>query len=179
MEERKLAWWQRPIVRIGIAIGLLVILGGAVGGVYYTQTPPEQPIAFPHSTHVGIGAQCLYCHPGAATGPVAGLPPTELCWGCHQQIQRQTPELDKLASFARSNEQIPWVPVAEEPDFVHFNHRPHIAAGLNCEDCHGDVGNMQVAEPQAGQNMGWCLSCHQEMAPEQWTRLSDCSLCHY
>lgn len=173
------ALWQRPIVRIGVAVVLLIILGGAVGGYYLTQTPPQQPIAFPHNIHVGLGAQCLYCHPGAQWGPTAGLPSTERCWSCHQQIQKQSPELDKLASYAQKNEPIPWVPVAIQPDFVHFNHRPHIAAGINCETCHGDVSTMKVAEPQHGQNMGWCLDCHKNMAPDQFTRLSDCSTCHY
>lgn len=173
------ALWQRPIVRIGVAVVLLIVLGGAVGGYYLTQTPPQQPIAFPHNIHVGLGAECLYCHPGAQWGPTAGLPSTDRCWSCHQQIQKQSPELDKLASYAQKNEPIPWVPVAIQPDFVHFNHRPHIAAGINCETCHGDVSTMKVAEPQRGQNMGWCLDCHKNMAPDQFTRLSDCSTCHY
>ena len=58
--ERILALLKRPLVRIGLGLVLLVILGGAAGGIYLTQIPPEQPIQFPHSTHVGIGAQCLY-----------------------------------------------------------------------------------------------------------------------
>lgn len=173
------ALWQRPVFRIGIAVAFLIILGGAAGGIYFTQLPPEQPIQFPHNVHVGLGAQCLYCHPGAVSGPVAGLPSQSKCWGCHQQIKKQSPELEKLAGFVSRREPIPWVPVAIQPDFVHFNHAPHIAAGLNCESCHGNLAAMTVAEPQKGQNMGWCLSCHQKMAPEKFTRLSDCSICHY
>ncbi len=177
--ENKKAWWQRPGLRIIIALVLLILLGGAVGGVYFTQIPPEQPIQFPHSFHVGVGAQCTYCHTTAATGPTAGLPSTAKCWGCHQQVQKKSPELDKLAAFAKAGAEIPWVPVAIQPDFVHFNHRPHVAAGVACETCHGDIASMTVAEPQKGQNMGWCLDCHKKMAPEKWVRLSDCATCHY
>ncbi|GAP14056.1 quinol:cytochrome c oxidoreductase pentaheme cytochrome subunit [Longilinea arvoryzae] len=177
--EKKKSWWQQPGLRIAGALILLILLGGAVGGVYYTQTPPEQPIQFPHSLHVGIGAKCQYCHTGAATGPTAGLPSPSKCWGCHQQVQVKSPELDKLAAFVKAGNSIPWVPVAIQPDFVHFNHRPHIAAGVACETCHGDVSKMTVAEPQSGQNMGWCLDCHKRMAPEKWARLSDCATCHY
>jgi len=172
-------WWQRPVFRIGIAVFLVLVLGGAVGGIYYTQTPPNQPIAFPHQTHLAFGAQCLYCHPAATWGPAAGLPTTAKCWGCHQQIQKQSPELDKLAEYARNGQPIPWVPVAIQPDFVRFNHRPHVAAGVSCETCHGDLSQMTVAQPQPGQNMGWCLACHQRMRPGDFTRLSDCSTCHY
>jgi hypothetical protein len=177
--EKKRPWWQRPGITIAIALVLLIVLGGAAGGIYFTQIPPEQPIQFPHNFHVGVGAQCTYCHTGAATGPTAGLPSPEKCWGCHQQVQKQSPELDKLAAFVKAGDSIPWVPVAIQPDHVHFNHRPHVAAGVSCETCHGDLSQMTVAEPQSGQNMGWCLDCHKKMAPEKWVRLSDCATCHY
>ena len=71
-------------------------------------------------------------------------------------------ELPKLASYVENNQPIPWVPVAQVPDFVHFMHRPHIAAGLNCETCHGDVSKMTVYENPQLMNMGWCLKCHRE-----------------
>lgn len=177
--ERLQALLKRPLIRIGIGLGMLVILAGAAGGFYLTQTSPEQPIQFPHSTHVGIGAQCLYCHPGATSGPVAGLPSTSKCWGCHQQFPAAAPELVKLKTFVQENKPIEWVPVAIQPDFVHFNHRPHIAAGVACETCHGDVSKMGVAERQSGQNMGWCLECHKRMRPQDFVRLGDCSTCHY
>ncbi len=177
--SNKKALWQQPGFRIGVGLVLLIILGGAVGGIYLTQQPPEQPIAFPHSLHVGVGAQCTYCHPGVAWGPNAGLPGISKCWGCHQQVQKKSPELEKLAGYVERNEPIPWVPVAIQPDFVHFNHQPHIAAGVECQTCHGDLTKMTVAEPQKGQNMGWCLSCHKQMAPENFVRLSDCATCHY
>ena len=181
MMDRVKNLWQKPLFRIGIAVVLLVILGGAAGGVYLAQRPPQQPINFPHKTHVALGVPCLYCHPGAASGPVAGLPSSGKCWGCHQQIlsTQKNPEIVKLADFVHNDVQIPWVPVAIQPDFVHFNHRPHIAAGLNCEDCHGDVSKMTTARPLAGQNMGWCLDCHKRKAPEKFTLLSDCATCHY
>ena len=71
------------------------------------------------------------------------------------------------------------MPVFIQPDFVHFNHRPHVAAGVACETCHGDMTKETVAQAIPRQNMGWCLDCHSKQAPEKWTRLSDCSTCHY
>jgi len=170
---------KRPLVRVGIGLVLLLILGGAAGGIYLTQLSPDQPIQFPHSTHVGLGAQCLYCHPGAASGPTADLPSVGKCWGCHQQIPANTPELVKLKSYVDANKPIAWVPVAIQPDFVHFNHRPHIAAGVACETCHGDVSKMTVAQRPFVQNMGWCLDCHKKMRPLDFVRLGDCATCHY
>ena len=177
--QKLTALWKRPIFRILLGVFLLLVLAGAVGGIYLTQVPPDQPIQFPHNFHVGVGAPCLYCHPGAASGPVAGLPSSGKCWGCHQQIAKKSPELLKLAGYIERNEPIPWVPVAIQPDFVHFNHQPHITAGVDCKTCHGDLTEMTTAEPQRGQNMGWCLDCHQKMRPQDFTRLGDCATCHY
>jgi hypothetical protein len=170
---------RRPMILIGGGVALLVFVIAGGAALYLTQAVPEQPIAFPHATHVGIGAQCIFCHSSATFSPVAGIPTSNKCWGCHQQIQRQSPELDKLANFVQSGEKIPWVPVAIQPDFVHFPHNMHVNAGINCETCHGDVGSMQVAERQPRQNMGWCLDCHVTMRPEEASRLTDCSMCHY
>jgi len=177
--EKAIAFIKRPVILIGIAVVVALILGGAAGGLYFTQTSPPQPINFPHQTHVGIGAPCLYCHPAAAWGPTAGLPSQSKCWGCHQQVQKKSPELDKLAKYVQDKKPIPWVPVFTQPEFVHFNHRPHVAAGVACETCHGDMTKIRVARSIKGQNMGWCLNCHKKMAPEKYVKLSDCGTCHY
>ncbi|HEY9075952.1 MAG TPA: cytochrome c3 family protein [Anaerolineaceae bacterium] len=177
--KKPMAWWQQVWVRFVVGLVVLLVAGSIFGAVLLTQAAPEQPIQFPHRTHIALGAQCLYCHPAAAWGPVASLPSPEKCWGCHQQVQKKSPELDKLAAYVKAGQSIPWVPVAIQPDFVHFNHRPHVARGIECKTCHGDLAKMTVAEPQPRQNMGWCLDCHKRMEPSQFARLSDCSTCHY
>jgi len=172
---------QQPITRVLIIISVLTIIGGAGWGIYQTQLPPDQPIEFPHNRHVGLGIQCLYCHPGAWKSASAGLPTQSKCWACHQQIAKESPELAKLKEYVDTGTPIPWVPVAIVPDFVHFKHRPHIAAGLNCENCHGELSQMTVAEPKE-MNMGWCLNCHIEKAEGNEvlrTKLTDCTTCHY
>jgi hypothetical protein len=37
---------------------------------------------------------------------------------------------------------------------------------------------MGYAEPY-NLNMGFCLDCHKQQAPEKVARLIDCSTCHY
>lgn len=172
---------KKPFVLAILGIILLILLGGAGYEVWTVQQPPQQPIQFPHYKHIGMGIQCLYCHPGALTGASAGLPTQSKCWGCHQQIKNPSPELTKLANYVQKNKPIPWVPVAIQPDFVFFDHRPHIAAGVSCETCHGELSKMTTAQPQFGQNMGWCLSCHQKRAAgnlDFLTKLNDCATCH-
>ena len=172
---------KQPLFRVILVITFLTLTGAAVWGISLTQVPPPQPIEFKHDLHTRLGIQCLYCHPGAWTGQSSGLPTQSKCWGCHQQIEKTTPELEKLAEYVDNDISIPWVPVAIMPDFVYFNHRPHIAAGLNCETCHGDISSMTLAEPQGYMNMGWCLDCHQEIAAgdhELNEKLIDCVTCH-
>lgn len=182
MLERILEWLKRPIVRLGLLVVILLLASAFTWGIYQTQRAPSQPIEFAHNVHVGLGVQCLYCHPGAWRGESAGLPTQAKCWGCHQQIAKQTAELDKLSAYVESNEPIPWVPVAIMPDFVHFNHRPHIAGSINCEACHGDMTKVTVAENPEVMNMGWCLDCHRDQSEndeEKRKRLFDCVTCHY
>jgi c(7)-type cytochrome triheme protein len=63
------------------------------------------------------------------------------------------------------------------PRFVFFSHQVHVTAGaLNCERCHGDVGNMVEVYPVADMNMGWCLRCHNQQPNAD--RLKDCAVCH-
>ena len=181
-----LDWLYQPLGRVAVLIAALSFFSLAAFGIYTTQQPPAQPIQFPHKLHVGLGIQCLYCHPGALRGPSPGLPTETKCWGCHQQIAKTfsgtSPELTKLVDYVKNNKPIKWVPVAQVPDFVHFTHRPHIAAGLNCETCHGDMSKVNIAENPQVMNMGWCLNCHRTRFandPERLTKLTDCGTCHY
>ena len=192
-------WVISPMGRIAVLIGVLAVFSLAVYGISLSQGSPEQPIQFPHVRHVAAGVQCLYCHPGALRGPSPGLPTQNKCWGCHQQlaITKSSKLLAPLRDAIANNTQLVWVPVAQVPDFVHFTHRPHIAAGLNCENCHGDVSKMTVYENPQVLNMGWCLSCHKSRTEdnltnnpnnetgvsatlqEKRTKLTDCGTCHY
>jgi hypothetical protein len=189
MGEKIVKFLKHPLVLIGIGFFLIVVLGASAYGFKQTQTPPEQPIQFPHRVHVGLDIPCLYCHPGALRGTSPGLPTEAKCWACHGQLAKYADgsvplptELQKLKGYVDRGEPIPWVPVAQVPDFVHFRHRPHVAAGLNCENCHGELGGMTVYENPQTMNMGWCLKCHRsraEAGTELYIKLTDCGTCHY
>lgn len=178
-------WLKQPLGLIAVGIALLAVFSAAAYGIYLTQRSPEQPVpAFPHKTHVAFGIQCLYCHPGASKGPAAGLPSQAKCWACHNQIVKtQTSTLlAPLKDAVINGQSLEWVPVAIVPDFVQFNHRAHVAAGKNCEDCHGDLTQATIYENPQVFNMGWCLNCHIETAGEdqaKLVKLSDCGTCHY
>jgi len=185
MVKKIFEWVLSPMGLIAVLIVALSIFSLAAYGIYQTRQPlKEQPIAFRHDVHVNLGVQCLYCHPGALRGPSPGLPTQNKCWGCHQQIAKTltSERLAKLVEYVENDQPIKWIPVAQVPDFVHFNHRPHIAAGVNCEDCHGDLGKMEIYENPQVLNMGWCINCHKQKAgddEENLIKLTDCGTCHY
>jgi hypothetical protein len=199
MIKKIFEWVISPMGRIAVLIGALALFSLVAFGVAESQKSPAQPIQFPHNVHVGFGIQCLYCHPGALRGASPGLPTQSKCWGCHQQIEKTfvSPKLAVLVDYVQNNKPIKWIPVAQVPDFVHFNHRPHIAAGLNCENCHGDMTKVEIAENPQVLNMGWCITCHQNrtennlvnnpqndagvaaLLAEKRTKLTDCGTCHY
>ena len=184
MIRKFIEWVSSPMGRIGVLITVLSLFSLAAYGIYQTQQSPPQPIQFPHNLHVGLQIQCLYCHPGALRGASPGIPTINKCWGCHQQIAKTqtSPLLAPMVKAMNEGVGFEWRPVAIVPDFVHFNHRPHVAAGLNCENCHGDMSKMTIAENPQVMNMGWCLTCHREKAGNdeaKLLKLTDCGTCHY
>lgn len=165
-------------IHLFIAGAGIVLVLGLFAVLLSTQAAPAQPFPFPHDVHVQNGVSCLYCHPGANRGVTAGLPTRQKCLGCHNNINATTPALQEFAKYAQDNAEFTWVPVAILPEFVFFNHQPHINARVDCANCHGDVSKMKAAEPQKYMDMGYCLSCHKHQKPDQFIALSDCATCH-
>jgi hypothetical protein len=188
MIKRFFDWLIQPLGLIAVGITFLAVFSAAAYGLSTTQSAPAQPLDFPHKVHIdpsGLNIQCLYCHPGASKGPNAGIPSQAKCWACHNQIEKTTnpdSELRFLVENVENGTPIQWVPVAQVPDFVQFNHRAHIAAGRNCEECHGDMSNLTVAENPQVFNMGFCLKCHIKASGDdqaKLNKLADCGTCHY
>jgi len=157
---------------------------------------PKQPIDFPHQVHAGDNKiACLYCHYAARTSRHAGIPPASVCMGCHNILEKQTAEIEKLKESVQQERPIRWVQVHKLPDFVYFNHSQHVLSGVQCQNCHGPIESMDRVRQVAPLTMGWCLDCHREHAKLptrnfQRAMLSisqkpppaaglDCANCHY
>lgn len=178
-------------------IGAFVALAafGALGAYIVTQArhigynqyyQPDQPVKFSHKLHAGdLKMDCQYCHFGADKGRHAGIPPTELCMNCHNQVKTNSPEIQKLQDALDSGENIEWARVNFFPDYAYFNHAQHVnVADVDCMQCHGPVNEMVVLEQHEKLNMGWCINCHREneiAPPEDHKSASggDCQKCHY
>ena len=157
--------------------GIIAAGEGAFGG----RTTLDQPIDFPHDVHAGtLDIPCMYCHYSADRSRSAGIPPVQTCTGCHMPVgdqplfQADSPELQKLAEYARQGLPIPWVRIYDLPEHVQFPHMMHVNAGLECQECHGPVEQMAEIELAQPLRMGWCIDCH----TERNARI-DCTVCHY
>ena len=186
-----------------IAVGILAVcLGGALAAWGLSRVgihqgyEPAQPIAFPHKIHAGDNKiACLYCHYAARTSRHAGIPPASVCMNCHNLVEKQTVEIEKLKEAVQELRPIKWTKIHNLPDFVYFNHSQHVLSGVACQRCHGPVEQMERVKQFAPLTMGWCLDCHREHAhvptaavPRAMSTVAknfnpvaglDCTSCHY
>ena len=140
---------------------------------------PEQPIKFSHVTHVQANKmECTFCHYSVNKAAFAAIPPVETCWGCHQIVkgttESQQTEIKKIEDYVSKGLEIPWEKVHVFPDHAHFNHKRHVKAGVTCQECHGQIPNMDVVERASSMKMGWCIECHRQRSTS-----IDCYSCHY
>ncbi len=123
----------------------------------------NQPVPFSHQHHVaGLGIDCRYCHTSVETSSFAGIPTTETCMNCHKQIWTNAELLEPVRSSYANNTPIEWNRVHDLPDFVYFNHSVHVAKGIGCASCHGQVDRMPLMYQEASLQMEWCLDCHRD-----------------
>ena len=92
--------------------------------------------------------------------------------------------LDRELKPTAEKTPIEWVRIYRLPDFSIFDHRPHVAAGVSCQSCHGPVETMERVRQEQHLSMGWCVECHRvstrdgiEGRPVAATL--NCSACHY
>ncbi|MFQ5662630.1 MAG: cytochrome c3 family protein [Terriglobia bacterium] len=162
---------------IGIALlgGAALVAGGLLALTRGPSGPPAQPIAFNHRTHVEERARldCLFCHTTANRSTRAGIPSAQGCLLCHMGILPDHPEIRKLRSYREQGRPVPWQQVYRLPAFVYFSHKRHVRAGIECQECHGDLTRMAAARLEVNHTMGSCLACHQQRGAP-----TDCLTCH-
>lgn len=130
---------------------------------------PVQPIPFSHKIHAGQNnIPCMYCHAGVEKSRHASVPAMNVCMNCHSVVAQDSPHIKKLKEYVLEKKApIEWVRVHDLPDHVVFNHKRHLAKGITCETCHGDVKRMDRVRQEKPLTMGWCLNCHRgETAPD-------------
>jgi hypothetical protein len=150
--------------------------GDATRDFFAIKSKAEQPIPFPHKTHIDKKAVCVDCHESVEKGPIAGIPSVKTCMICHSQIATDKPLIKQVTDYSDKGIEIPWQRVYgfTRSAHVRFNHAPHIRAEVACATCHGDVAKQAVAERSVNHSMGFCVDCHREKKAS-----NDCLTCHY
>ena len=173
-----------------VLIGLTWIVSAWFGTpiIFGSDEGPDQPIDFPHTTHVQeLGLDCTFCHREVTKSAQATIPSVGLCMTCHQAVAGSTEsaqaEIKKLRDAFSDGDAIDWLRVHRVPDHVHFVHEAHIKffserdgveASAVCSTCHGDVGSMEKVRQVRTLKMSDCVDCHRDNGAP-----TDCTTCHY
>ena len=148
---------------------------------------PVQPIHFSHKIHAGDNQiDCQLCHSSARSSKTSGIPSLNVCMNCHMNIDEYNGEVDPSKGYTKEfydneiqklydaigwdpderaytgeEKPVKWVRVHNLPDFAYFNHAQHVTAGgLDCQQCHGPVEEMEILTQHSPLTMGWCVECH-------------------
>ena len=135
-----------------------------------------QPIAFNHQLHVAEGMECVDCHESVETQRFAGFPSLGVCLTCHEDPVTDSPEEERIRTYAEAGQEIPWVRLFQQPRHIYYSHRRHVGiAGLECTRCHGDIGASTAPPVRRPQQLAMddCIDCHRESAVR-----TDCTVCH-
>ena len=167
-------WLNRLPLAGAIVGGLGPIL--AIAGGWYYMSPwytdvgyrPVQPVHYSHALHVGeLGLDCRYCHASVEISAVANVPPTQTCMNCHHIVLRDSAQLAPIRESVETDRPMRWIRVHKVPEYAHFTHNAHVAAGIGCVTCHGRVDEMEVVTLMAPLSMSWCLDCHRDPGPHR------------
>ncbi len=153
-------------IRVPVTV-FFIILSFAI--TYFVSRPerdgigyaPEQPIPFSHKLHAGeMGIDCKYCHTSVEKSRFASVPSLNICMNCHTVSRKDRPTIIQLTTAYQNNQPIKWKRIHRLADFAYFNHSVHVNRGISCEECHGDVKNMDVVKQVSSFTMASCLDCH-------------------
>jgi DNA-directed RNA polymerase subunit RPC12/RpoP len=166
--------WSDSLFRLGAFAAAAIAFGSLAGAMAWVRSPAsddvgepiDQPVEFDHRHHVrDDGIECEYCHSDVRRSPVAGVPATSVCMGCHAQIWNESPLLAPVRESYATGIPIRWRRVNSVPDFVYFDHRVHVTRGVGCESCHGRVDLMARVRKVQILSMQFCLDCHRDPEP--------------
>lgn len=167
---------RKQILRIGVSsiILLFLLLYWWRQNQWNVGYEPTQPIPFSHKVHVQVNKiDCMYCHYNVERSIHASVPSSNVCMNCHNLIRVDRPAIQKLTELYNSGKPVEWIRIHRTPDHAYFSHKNHIAKGIQCTECHGDVANMDVVKQVKRLEMGDCVSCHRlNNAP------TSCNTCH-
>lgn len=165
-KKLKKQWINLAILSVTTVYITWVLVQNAIDIGHSEGYSPDQPIKFSHAIHAGQNkTDCLYCHNYAHQSKVSGIPSGNVCMNCHLIVRNGTRsgmfEIAKVVEGYEKGQPIKWIKVHNLPDHVYYNHSQHVnVAGLQCQECHGPVEEMDRITQIRNLSMGWCIDCH-------------------
>ncbi|MHC4547613.1 MAG: cytochrome c3 family protein [Planctomycetota bacterium] len=140
-----------------------------VGGEPVADTRP----ATPHRTHLDRDLTCADCHNPDDEAADPKVPPVEICFDCHEDLAEEpAPVRDFFARIRQEDGTYVFTRRWQTRDTIP-RHGRHAAAGVKCDQCHGEASNEPFAKPKSVALMQLCVDCHAER------RLATkCESCH-
>ncbi len=159
--------------------------------------PQSMPLRFNHKKHVqGLSLSCKVCHAAAFTSTDAAdhlLPkPTETCDNCHD-VDHGNPSQVKgghgggkepagacnfchVGAAAGDGGRV--APVVVPRANLRFSHQKHVVRNIQCGQCHGQVGELELATRDPLPRRAGCFRCHDMSGAASGGAKGACTTCH-
>jgi len=128
------------LIILSFLAGFIVMM--IIGWVAFPQllySKKHQPIDYNHALHMEeVDDGCNSCHYFRDDGSFSGIPETDRCMECHQDILGEDPnEITFVQEYIDLGREVPWLVYARQPDCVFFSHAAHVKMGqMACDVCH-------------------------------------------
>jgi hypothetical protein len=156
--------------------------------------PPQSiPLRFNHKKHVQeLRMSCKSCHVGVTSSSASSdslLPkPQDSCDSCHDVDHR---DLNAVVAGTEPGGQCTFCHLGEDagkdgrvarvvipsPN-LKFDHAKHLARNIDCGNCHGAVGELELATRDQLPRMAGCFQCHAMGGPSEGDAKGACTTCH-
>jgi len=154
--------------------------------------PQKMTLRFNHRWHTTMGVQCTTCHqnvPNSESVKFSLIPVPTTCDGCHG-TDHSNPNAVLAGTATRGQcafchlgyapgDGNHVAPLEMPRPNLNFTHKKHLAQGFKCTQCHGEVGQLELATRDQLPRMAGCFNCHQ--APDSagpHAAKSTCTICH-
>jgi predicted CXXCH cytochrome family protein len=162
---------------LGMTLLFLVLAGVVAPLLARRSSSTSQPVPFNHSKHTqDLGLNCEFCHKYVRTSAHSGLPGVDICSICHLAQQGESEASATVTELITAGNAFQFNKLFKMPANVFYTHRRHVAvAGLECDQCHGSIGEMDRSpnRPLVNVTMDFCMDCH-----TLENQSLDCNACH-
>jgi hypothetical protein len=131
-------------------------------------------LVFSHALHcVEEELACVSCHEGAEVEEVPGMPVSDSCAVCHDDLDTGKPPERAVATLFDAAGAYRARRASRLDEELVFTHLGHVTSVQDCGACHRGIEANRAVDERVAVDMGACMACHAERALP-----NGCSDCH-